>query len=278
MKFTSNTISIPWLPEVELSHIDRLIFLYWLLVVYACLFLHETQEEKHKRKQVALAAIDGGSQLVPSAMTVAGALGTENGTWFAFGGHRRSWLNDSIRYVGGGGLRVANLDLYKKLSFGPIDKEIKFGTKTSVAVLAQKVQFRIADTPLMLGVKQMLAKSKVESDSKLIDKVMQLTLGSEAVTSGLGVLAEYDTRDNLFYPSKGYKVAADYMIYDEALGSDYNYRTFNLEAEVYIPIVEKLTLGFCWQLSTFRTERFYGVTDCKAVRCTAGCFFIPLPR
>ncbi len=142
---------------------------------------------------------------------------------------------------------MANLDLYKKLSFGPIDKEIKFGTKTSVAVLAQKVQFRIADTPLMLGVKQMLAKSKVESDSKLIDKVMQLTLGSEAVTSGLGVLAEYDTRDNLFYPSKGYKVAADYMIYDEALGSDYNYRTFNLEAEVYIPIVEKLTLGFCWQ-------------------------------
>ncbi|EJL6763031.1 hypothetical protein BOO24_20975 [Vibrio navarrensis] len=36
VKFTSNTIAIPWLPEVELSHIDRLIFLYWLLVVYAC--------------------------------------------------------------------------------------------------------------------------------------------------------------------------------------------------------------------------------------------------
>ncbi|NMU52567.1 glyceraldehyde-3-phosphate dehydrogenase, partial [Vibrio parahaemolyticus] len=82
----------------------------------AGLFLHETQEEKNKRKQAALSAIDGGAQLVPSAMTVAGALGTENGTWFAFGGHRRSWLNDSIRYVGGGGVGVANLDLYKHIS------------------------------------------------------------------------------------------------------------------------------------------------------------------
>ncbi|EHU5003112.1 BamA/TamA family outer membrane protein [Vibrio vulnificus] len=220
----------------------------------AGLFLHETQEEKHKRKQAALSAIDGGAQLVPSAMTVAGALGTENGTWFAFGGHRRSWLNDSIRYVGGGGVGVANLDLYKHISFGPIDKEIKFGTKTTVAVLAQKVQFRLADTPLMLGVKQMLAKSKVESDSKLIDKVMQLTLGSEAVTSGLGVLAEYDTRDNLFYPSKGYKVTADYMIYDDALGSDYNYRTFNLDAEAYIPIAEKWTLGLAGNYQNFEQK------------------------
>ena len=52
----------------------------------AGLFLHETEEEKNKRKQAALEAIDGGAQLVPAAMTVAGALGTENGTWFVFGG------------------------------------------------------------------------------------------------------------------------------------------------------------------------------------------------
>ncbi|WLI87227.1 BamA/TamA family outer membrane protein [Vibrio parahaemolyticus] len=220
----------------------------------AGLFLHETEEEKNKRKQAALEAIDGGAQLVPAAMTVAGALGTENGSWFVFGGHRHSWLNDRVRYIGVGGFGVANLDLYKQLSFGPIQKDLRFGTTTSVAALSQKVQVRIADTPIMVGVKQLLAKSKVESDSKLIDKVMHLTLGSEAVTSGLGVLAEYDTRDNLFYPSKGYKLTADYVIYDDALGSDYNYRNFNLDAEAYIPITEKWTLGLAGNYQNFEQK------------------------
>ena len=67
------------------------------------LFLHETEQEKQARKKKALESIDGGAQLVPASMTLVGAGGTENGTWFAFAGHRHSWLKDSIRYTGGAG-------------------------------------------------------------------------------------------------------------------------------------------------------------------------------
>lgn len=218
------------------------------------LFLHETEEEKNKRKQAALEAIDGGAQLVPAAMTVAGALGTENGTWFVFGGHRHSWLNDRVRYIGIGGFGVANLDLYKQLSFGPIQKDLRFGTTTSVAALSQKVQVRIADTPIMVGVKQLLAKSKVESDNKLVETIMELTLGDENFTSGLGLELEYDTRDNLFFPTKGARISADYMLYDDAIGSDYNYRNLNLEGEGFIPLAEKWTLGLAGNYQRFEQD------------------------
>lgn len=213
----------------------------------AGLFLHETDEEKRQRKQAALSAIDGGAQLVPSAMSVVGAVGTENETWFVFGGHRRSWMNDSIRYTGGGGFGVANIDLYKQLSFRGKELDLKFGTSTSVAVLSQKMQFRIGSTPWMLGIKQLLAKSKIELNKFEFDKfeldTTELKLDNESVTSGLGIEAEFDTRNNLFYPTKGYRFSADYMVFDEAIGSDSNYRNLNIEGEGYIPVSEKWTLG-----------------------------------
>ncbi|KJY82983.1 glyceraldehyde-3-phosphate dehydrogenase [Vibrio galatheae] len=224
------------------------------------LFLHETEEEKEQRKQAALAAIDGGAQLVPSAMTLFGAVGTENGTWFAFGAHRRSWNKDAIRYVGGGGLGVANLDVYKNLSFpgfgpiAPIDKTIAIGTKTKVAVLMQQLQFRVGTTPLMLGVKQLASISTVEAENESLSTAMKYTLGEEAITSGLGVVAEYDTRDNMFYPSRGFILSADYMIYDESLGSDYEYRHFNFDGEGYIPLADKWTLGLAGNYQHFEQE------------------------
>ncbi|MEZ9189269.1 glyceraldehyde-3-phosphate dehydrogenase [Vibrio crassostreae 9ZC13] len=219
----------------------------------AGLFLHETDEEKRQRKQAALSAIDGGAQLVPSAMSVVGAVGTENETWFVFGGHRRSWMNDSIRYTGGGGFGVANLDLYTSINWGPIDHDLRIGTSTSVAVLSQKVQFRIGHTPWMLGIKQLLAKSEIEFDNMVLDRI----LGNESVTSGLGLEAEYDTRDNLFYPTKGYKLSADYMVYDDAIGSDYNYRNLNIDGEAYIPITNKWTLGLAANYQSFEQQDLF---------------------
>ncbi|WP_171747308.1 hypothetical protein [Vibrio sp. RE88] len=35
IEFTTNTISIPWLPKIELAHIDKLVLIYWGIVVYA---------------------------------------------------------------------------------------------------------------------------------------------------------------------------------------------------------------------------------------------------
>ncbi|MFA0071366.1 BamA/TamA family outer membrane protein, partial [Vibrio breoganii] len=90
-----------------------------------------------------------------------------------------------------------------------------------------------------------------------MNQLLAWTLGNESVTSGLGVIAEYDTRNNLFYPTSGFKVGADYMIYDEKLGSDSDYQKFSLEGEGYVPITEKWTIAFAGDYELFTTEELF---------------------
>lgn len=216
------------------------------------LFLHETEEEKSARKQLALSSYDGGAQLMPSAITVVGAAGTQNGTWFAFAGHQHSWFKDAIRYTVGGGVGKANLDIYGATPafelFGkPIPSQpYKFGTESKGAGILQQLKFRVARTPLMLGIKQIAAITSVELEFDLSRfDIPNLTIPlDDIVTSGLGLIGEYDTRDNIFYPTKGYMVGVEYMIYDEKLGSTYSYQHLTIDGEVYIPIAERWTLAF----------------------------------
>ncbi|GLS90784.1 glyceraldehyde-3-phosphate dehydrogenase [Psychromonas marina] len=218
------------------------------------LFLHESQEDKDKRKALAETSLDGGAQLMPAAITLAGAAGTANGTWFAFAGHQHSWLKDSIRYIGGGGVGKANLDIYYDFSSG---KTLKFNTETEGIFGFQKLQFRIAQTPLMLGMKQIIAKSSVSSDSEIVDGFLKLFLGEDSFTSGLGVTAVYDTRNNIFFPTNGYSVGAEYMIYDDAIGSDWNYHNFDLSGEGYIPLAEKWILAFAGNYQYFSSDETF---------------------
>ncbi|MCG9722007.1 BamA/TamA family outer membrane protein [Shewanella sp. Isolate7] len=208
------------------------------------LFLHETEEEKALRMQKARESIEGGAQLVPAAMTLVGAAGTENGTWLAFAGHRHSWLKDSIRYTGIAGVANANLDIYTRLGgLLPPEHAIQFDTQTKAVFALQKAQFRVANTPLMLGVKQIWSESSVSSSDPIVDWILQNRLGDTSTTSGLGLVAEYDTRDNMFFPKKGYQLTSEYMVFDEAIGSDVNYQTLNVSGEVYVPITEHWTFA-----------------------------------
>ncbi|GIU49493.1 BamA/TamA family outer membrane protein [Shewanella sp. KT0246] len=218
----------------------------------AGLFLHESEEEKAHRQEKAMASLDGGAQLIPPAMTAVGALATENGSWFAFAGHRHSWQQDHIRYTVIGGAGKVNFDLYSNLGgLLPVDKPVSFDTQTTAAFASQKLLFRIPETQLMLGVKQFWAQSSISSSNQIVDWIFQQTLGEHNTSSGLGLAAEYDTRDNIFYPSKGYLVSAEYMSYNEALGSDYLYDSFEISGQSFWPVAEKWTLAVAGNYQAF---------------------------
>ncbi|WEM43434.1 BamA/TamA family outer membrane protein [Photobacterium sp. DA100] len=109
----------------------------------------------------------------------------------------------------------------------------------------------------------MLAVSSVDLNfygklGQAIDKISQhLNLGEldrTSVTSGLGLVVDYDTRDNLFYPTQGYQLSAEYMVYDEALGSDYNYYSLSLSGQVYIPLSPSWNLAFGGNYQNFSSD------------------------
>ncbi|MBY6185689.1 BamA/TamA family outer membrane protein [Marinobacter hydrocarbonoclasticus] len=221
----------------------------------AGVFLHESEAEKAQRKAEALASFDGGARLLPPAATVVGALGTENGTWFAFAGHRRTWAKDKIRYLVGGGAGEAKLDIYTDLGgLLPGGDSIKFDTQTEAAVLMQSLQFRVGDSPMLLGIKQLFIQSQLSSSNPVVDGFFRLTGLDRSTNSGLGLVATYDTRNNLFFPTSGVELNAEYMVHDNAIGADYDYQTLLLEGEGYLPLADRWLLAMGGRYETLSSD------------------------
>lgn len=158
---------------------------------FAGMFLHETETQRENRKQLALQSLEGGAQLIPPAVTIAGGAATENGTWFALIGHRRVWKEDSIRYLGGIGAGKAVMDFYPFANAAGDIKNLGLQIETEGVGGIQKLQFRIPDTSLFLGVQQFYANSEVHVGSIVPEPIKV----NKSTTSGLGVNLEYDAKN-----------------------------------------------------------------------------------
>lgn len=122
------------------------------------------------------------------------------------------------------GVGEAKLDIYQPIQFDgigilPALDTVRFSTTTQIENLMKKLQFWVKDMPLMLGGKQELAVSSVDLNfywklglaiNKLSQHLDLEELDSASVTSGLGLVVDYD----LFYPTQGIKLRAEYMTHD----------------------------------------------------------------
>ncbi|WP_394154494.1 BamA/TamA family outer membrane protein [Vibrio maritimus] len=234
------------------------------------MFLHESDDEREKRKQHALTSLDGGAQLLAPAITVAGGAYTDNGTWMALIGHRHTWNEDSIRYIGGAGYGHANIDVYKRFQgdglpgfIDPYSGTLGMGTESEGFLMKQRVSFRVPNSDLFLGVSQTYSSFSTTIDSLSLDindrnlEMSNLGAKFDSSLSALGLVAEYDTRNNLFFPTKGSSVVAEYLVYDSALGSDFDYATFEVDAYQYVPVNKHLTLAFAGSYSSLNTDESY---------------------
>lgn len=78
---------------------------------------------------------------------------------------------------------------------------------------------------------------KSEEDGILITETIP---GSETYTvSGLGLRGGIDTRDLINYPSKGFYTSISSIIYDEFIGSDYNFVLNTIDLRTFFSIDEK---------------------------------------
>lgn len=159
-------------------------------------------------------------QQLPPSMTVAAGAYTENGTWFAGGGHVGHWKEDRIRYTGFAGVMNLNIDFY--VGDQPIAFNIDGG------FLLQQVKFRLGTSKFFVGGKWIY----FDSTSKLrgFEEIwppdwpeIPLLNGRDSTNSGLGALAYYDGRDNIFTPDTGQELNLELLRYDTAIGGDFDY-------------------------------------------------------
>lgn len=234
------------------------------------LFFHETEEQKEKRLE-ALRNAEDGSQflLTPSVSAVAGAV-TGNDSWFTGGGHMGFFKQGRIRYMGGGGYGDVNLDFF---GFGEVQMLNPLELNTRAAMLIQSLKFRVGESRVFAGFSQRFVDASIRPKSlgdlsgdilppefqERWQEFVRNLLTRDVRTSALGVVLEFDSRDNFFSPRSGYRYEVEQLWYRDFLGSDIEYELASFSGLNY------------WQLS----ERFRAALRVAADYATTSALLPP---
>jgi hypothetical protein len=176
--------------------------------------------------------------IMPSISVVFGA-GTENGTWSAGVGHIGVWNDGKIRYVGAAGYANLELDWFGK---GDSLGGDSISYTNDVFFLYQKVTFKLGDSDFFLGPQYRLLASDA-SFAHDATAVGVPTGEQQSRTSGLGAVLAYDSLDQPFSPTRGFRAEVSYSQQAEALGGDFDYGRLNYFGIGYVPMGEKFVLG-----------------------------------
>jgi hypothetical protein len=165
---------------------------------------------------------------------------TQNGTWFAGGGYAGFWKDDRIRYRGLLGYGHINLKYYG-LDHGYLEEDPAEFSIESLFFLQQAL-FRIKETHLMLGGKYFFGKTEVTAfeESKAPEVESR---DFDMISSGIGVIGEYETFNNILSPSRGIRIHLNYSQSLELLGSDRNFGRLTFFTLGYFPVMKRWHSG-----------------------------------
>ena len=174
-------------------------------------------------------------------ISAAGGLVTQNGTWAAFGGDASRWLNGRLRTLAGAGTGQINLDFY---GLGPdrasFDQKVRYSLQFTGAVA--QVNWQLAEaSPWAVGLRYVFA----DVDPKLRDEPAfpGLANGLRVTVSAPTAIVEYDTRDNVFTPTRGIYSESSYLASREALGASDNFERFQQVLIGWHAVAPDVTLG-----------------------------------
>jgi hypothetical protein len=202
-------------------------------------------------------SVKGELRLSPVApdITGAAAIYTLNKTWLLGAFRSGTFVKSRIKYTVGGGYGNIVMSFYK--TFDQIgEKELKFKIK-SFAALVQATK-RIGFSRWYAGTKYLYLNSDVSYIGNTNFDSLASSFTNKSTISQLGVLVDYDGRDNIFTPDNGIKFHIDGNWSDEFLGSDFNYWRLNYYAYLYKSFSSRWVGG--WRLDgqqTFGDPAFY---------------------
>lgn len=217
------------------------------------LFFHESAEQRQQ-------GTSGHKALLPENISMLGGAYTENGTWAGAVGHLGFWRQDSLRYRGFLAYVSPNLDFFSLPGVAELPRPVELNLEGPV--LFQDLKYRFPGTKIFIGGRQLYRKVEVELASspdlsRLPPAVLEFFathFDNDVTTSGLGAVIEYDSRDNPFNPQTGYYFGANYTVFDDAIGSDVNYDSYQLSALNYWEIGSRWNLGIRVQYDGVRAD------------------------
>jgi hypothetical protein len=161
-----------------------------------------------------------GKPVPPDVSVVGGAL-TENETWAALAGHVGHWGGDRWRYLGGVSRLSPRLDAYTAGGSS-------FAFNLDGWAVVQELRRRVGRSDIFLGARYLFVDSTTRFETEALPPDLAQP-GHGTRESGLGLVGELDTRDNIFTPNRGTQVKASAMFFDESIGSDREYQRYTAD-------------------------------------------------
>jgi surface antigen Omp85-like protein len=175
-------------------------------------------------------------------ITVIGGMGTENGSAGAVVGDLRNWLDGRLQTLAGLIYSSVNLDFFGIGESSVLaDNPLRYNLKPRGGMLQGK--YRLGDSRVWTGLSYAFATTEVTF------KAPPGTPGlpefeNDSNVGGFTPSLTFDTRDNMFTPTRGTYIEAGAGLFSEALGGDDEFQRLRLIAMQYFPLPGRLYLGF----------------------------------
>ena len=170
-----------------------------------------------------------------------GGVATQNGTWMAFGGDATRWLDGRLRTLAGAGAGTINLDFYGLSGDRTsLDQPVQYSLQLASAVAQANWQLA-PKSPWAVGVRYVYAN--VEPSLRETPLFPGLADRVRVKISAPTAILEYDSRDNVFTPTRGIYSESAYLASRESLGASTDFERFDQVLIGYHPVTSNVTLG-----------------------------------
>ncbi|QBN17691.1 BamA/TamA family outer membrane protein [Flavobacterium nackdongense] len=166
-----------------------------------------------------------------------GAAYTANGTWFVGGGTAGTIKKWRANYRLFGGYANVNMNFYRNLTNGT-EASVELNIKT-VPLYGQFTK-QIGKSAWSAGLDYLFLNTTISNPDPLFHSVKE----TNSIVSKLGLIVDYDKRDNVFTPDKGFRWNTSFSGSDEIIGSDYGFTKLATSAFSYVPVSKQLIAGF----------------------------------
>jgi hypothetical protein len=175
----------------------------------------------------------------PPSMSGAIGGGTQNGTWMAGVFHAGFWFKDKVRYTGVIARTNANIGFYGSGSLGIIESPVNLNM--DAWILFQQLKGRIGKSNFFIGGKYTLLDTYNTFDTGLDTAYYQVETSSKLSEASL--ILNFDSRNNIFTPTKGFYANLSTTYSDEWMGGDALYGRIGIDLIGYFQSGNNLNLG-----------------------------------
>jgi outer membrane protein assembly factor BamA len=169
----------------------------------------------------------------PASMAGLGGGYSENRSWFAAGFTQLYLKEDRWRITAGAGLGDVNFQYYESANEGSDGEFVDYNSVSRFALF--KVMRQIF--PHFYGG----VVIKLQHSKTVFGTPNDSTVAIDA--NGFGISALYDTRDNVYYPRKGWKASLSLLSNTEWLGSDDKFNSVRGYANYYWNVSKEAVLA-----------------------------------